>query len=345
MSSIKSILIACLLFLCGCHSIQPSAFWFRPGPATDAQLQRLTERMPVIPPSDAWAAEPAQIERAFRGSLEVRAGQDVEHGQTETARLTVYSRDLDLEFQVKWKPAKPRLQGVNNSPRREIAAYVAQKLILEPDEYVVPTTALHCLDPGVTPGLWVGERNIEGVSCVVGAASLWLSNVRYPLKRIDWDRFLSDPIYAHHAANMNIAAILLDHSDTHTRNVLVSQDPKNRRMFLIDNGIAFNSVFRSPFSRDWNRLRVPALRRPTYERLKALRRSDLDVLATVGELRRGDDGRFRPVEAGEAIDPRRPVRVGDNVIQVGLKQSEIDAAWQRVLRLRQAVESGKVRLF
>ena len=345
MSSLKSILFACLLVTCGCQSMQPSPFWFRPEAATDVQLRRLTERMPEIPPSDAWVAPPAQIERALLGDLEVRSGRDVEHGQTETARLTVYSEALDLEFEVKWKPAKPRLQGINNSPRREIAAYVLQKLVLEPDGYVVPTTALHCLEPGATPGLWVGERNLDGVSCVVGAASLWLQNVRYPVRRIDRDRFLSDPIYAHHAANMNVAAILMDHSDTHTRNMLVSQDPKNRRMFLIDNGIAFNSVFRSPFSRDWNRLRVPALRRPTYERVQALRRSDLDVLATVGELRRGTDGRFRPVEPGEAIDPRRPVRVGESVIQVGLKKSEVDAAWERILRLRRSVESGKVRLF
>lgn len=345
MSSHKSILIVCLLVISGCHSLQPSSLWFRHEPATETQLQRLTARMPEIPPSDAWAAAPSEIERALLGSLEVRSGQDVEHGQTKTARLTVYSPTLDLEFEVKWKPAKPRLQGVNNSPRREIAAYVIQKLVLEPDGYVVPTTALHCLEPGATPGLWVGERNLEGVTCVVGAVSLWLQNVRYPAKRVEWDRFLSDPIYAHHAANMNLAAILMDHSDTHTRNMLVSQDPKNRRMFLIDNGIAFNSVFRSPFSRDWNRLRVPALRRPTYERVAALRRSDLEVLATVGELRRDEDGHFRPVEPGEAIDPRRPIRVGANVIQVGLTQSEIDAAWQRVLRLRREVESGKIRVF
>ena len=341
----KSLLVACLLVVCGCHSMQPSSFWFRPEAPTDTQLRRLSERMPEIPPGDAWVAAPSRIERALLGSLEVRSGRDVEHGQTRTARLTVYSAATDLEFEVKWKPAKPRLQGVNNSPRREIAAYVIQKLVLEPEGYVVPTTGLHCLEPGATPGLWVGERNLDGVSCVVGAASLWLQNVRYPVKRIDWDRFLSDPIYAHHAANMNVAAILMDHSDTHTRNMLVSQDAKNRRMFLIDNGIAFNSVFRSPFSRDWNRVRVPALRRPTYQRVASLRRSDLDVLATVGELRRSEDGRFRPVEPGEPIDPRRPVRVGEDVIQVGLKQSEIDAAWQRVLRLRREVESGRVRLF
>lgn len=345
MSSFKSLLVVTLLAVTGCQSLAPSPFWLRQEPATDVQVQRLTARMPEIPPGDEWTAPPQQVERALLGDLEVRSGRDVEHGQTRTVRLTVYSRALDLEFEMKWKPAKPSLQGINNSPRREIAAYVLQKLVLVPRDYVVPTTALHCLEPGVTPGLWVGQPNLEGVDCVVGAASLWLQNVRYPIQRLDWDRFLSDPIYAHHAANMNVAAILMDHSDTHTRNMLVSQNPKNRRMFLIDNGIAFNSVFRSPFSRDWNRIRVPALRKPTFERVAQLRRSDLEVLATVGELRRAEGGRFEPVEPSEAVDPDRPVRVGEDLIQIGLDRSEIDAVWQRVLRLRREVESGRVRLF
>ena len=45
-----------------------------------------------------------------------------------------------LILKAKWKRAPWMGEGINNSPRREIGAYAAQKLFLQPWEYVVPPT-------------------------------------------------------------------------------------------------------------------------------------------------------------------------------------------------------------
>jgi len=281
----------------------------------------------------------------------VRASADIEHGQTRTKRLAVYSQSENLEFEVKWKAAKRSLDGVNNAPRREIAAYLIQRLVLDPDEYVVPTTSLVCLspddfgEPALGAAEVLGQPNVTGADCVVGAVSLWLHRVRYPVKKIDWHRFGTEPVYAHYAANLNLIGILMDHSDTHSRNLLVSEDPANRRMFSIDNGISFNSWFRSPFSRDWNRLRVPALRRTSIERLRTARREDLDFLGVVAELHRQVNGRYAPAEHGAVLDPDRGVRVQDGVIQVGLTEREIEGIWRRRERLLKLVDKGDLALF
>lgn len=48
-------------------------------------------------------------------------------------------------IQVKWKKAERGGEAVNNQPRYEFAAYELQKLFLEPEDYVVPPTAVRCL--------------------------------------------------------------------------------------------------------------------------------------------------------------------------------------------------------
>ncbi len=340
-----------ILLLCAalphvsCSRVMPSPLWPAGDIATSEQALALAQERVDIAPAREWAAPPLQVERAFDSDLEILGSRPIKHGQTKTRRLTARWPEERVEFDFKWKPARADLRGVNNAPRKELAAYQIQSLVLDPGDFVVPTTKLLCLEPGVVADGLVDAPNVEGVDCVVGAASLWLERVRYPDKKIDADRFLDDPVYAYHAANLNVVGILMDHSDTHARNLLVSEDPSQRRIYAVDNGITFNSWFRSAFSRDWNRLRVPALRAETIKRLREVTREDLEFLGTLAELRRDAEGHFRIVSPGTNLNRGRAIRRRDGIIQIGLSEREIDRVWQRRSKLLRAVDSGKIPLF
>lgn len=116
-------------------------------------------------------------------------------------------------------------------------------------------------------------------------------------------------------------------------------------MYSIDNGMSFNSWFRSPFSRDWNRLRVPALRRESIGRLRALRREDFAYLGVVAELRENHEGQLEVVPLGPTLEAGRGVRVGPGVIQMGLTEREIERIWRRRGKLLRLVDRGEVGLF
>src|SRR5690606_6256941 len=63
------------------------------------------------------------------------------------ARVEVPDGSITVSFNVKIKPVGRGLDSFNNSPRRELAAYQLQKMLLDPDEQVVPPTLLRCLMP------------------------------------------------------------------------------------------------------------------------------------------------------------------------------------------------------
>ncbi|HVS12874.1 MAG TPA: hypothetical protein VMV46_03040 [Thermoanaerobaculia bacterium] len=324
---------------CGCASFNS------PRPPDAHALERLAREASPGAPSASWPADPLLLERALEAPLEVRAVDEIPIGKSRPVRLTVTSDLLERPVEVKWKRAPDDLDVINNSPRKEIAAYRVQKLVLDPPDFVVPTTVLQCLPIDALPGRRLEPQPLDGAGCAIGALSVWLDDVRHPAKKIEPARFWNDPVYAYHAANMNLVAILMDHSDSHRKNLLESTDPENRRMFSVDNGISFGSWFRNPFIRDWNRLRVPALRAESIERLRAVRREDLEALAVVAQLERGPDGVYRPVDPGESLDPGEGVRIRSAVIQLGLDVKEIDGVWARRARLLEAVDAGRVAVF
>src|SRR5262249_32633497 len=46
---------------------------------------------------------------------------------------------------AKWKETGPAGDSWNNSPRREIGAYAAQLLFLDPDDFIVPPVVVRCI--------------------------------------------------------------------------------------------------------------------------------------------------------------------------------------------------------
>jgi hypothetical protein len=334
-----SLLGILLSVLVACSAVEP----FRP-PSPDA-LERLGQTAASGSPGDFWPADPAVLESALGDALVVEEAAEISSGLSRPLRLTVRAKVPGRRIDVKWKRAPDALDVINNSPRKEIAAYALQKLVLAPRDFVIPTTVLVCLPPDAIPGRLLEPQPTVPGECVVGALQAWLADVEVPARKLETGRFWGDPAYAYHAANLNLVTVLIDHSDSHRENLLHSADPENPRMFSVDNGISFGSWFRNPFVRNWNRLRVPALRAETIDLLRALDREDLEGLGVVAQLDCGSHGRCVPVEPGENLDPSVGVRVVGSVVQLGLTEQEIEGVWQRRQRVLRAVDSARVAVF
>ena len=161
-------------------------------------------------------------------------------------------------------------------------------------DYVVPTTAPRC--PTVEE--WsehhgAASPTVEGTNCVLIIGAFWMKNIELPDPLFDAERFASDPRYAYHLANFNVLTYLINHHDNRSGNFLVSENDDDRRVFAIDNGTTFGAWLFNwfyPPSFAWRNIRVSALPRATVERLRALRREDLDRLAVVAQLDADDAG-------------------------------------------------------
>jgi hypothetical protein len=179
-------------------------------------------------------------------------------------------------------------------------------------------------------------------------AALWLENVTVPDQLYEEERFLNDLAYAYHLANFNIFAYLINLRDNRTGNVLVSKDDSNRRVFAIDNGVAFGTIWYNwfyPPTYEWRQIRVPALPRQPIDRLRNLKRADLDFLMVVSQLELDEDGILKTTEPGPPIDPDEGATRDGVILQFGLTRSEIDAIWSRIEALIELVDAGKIELF
>jgi hypothetical protein len=259
----------------------------------------------------------------------------------------VFVPDLGKDIKFKFKRAIPgTLDSFNTSPRRELAAYKVQKLFLEPEDYVVPTSIMYCVpreiyrqfNPDYPP-------NVEGTNCMLGLISIWLVDVTIPEVLYDETRFLKEPNYAYFLSNLNILTYLIAHRDAREGNFLVSKDEQRRQVFSIDNGMSFGSWPRNYFSQNWDVIVVPALRKDSVDRLRQLQRQDLNVLGVVVQLEKDDKGILKPVSPSDNLDPKIGVRIQGGTVQLGLKKSEIDDVWERIVSLIADVDSGKIPVF
>jgi len=125
----------------------------------------------------------------------------------------------------------------------------------------------------------------------------------------------------------------------------VSEDDSRRQVFAVDNGISFGPWIFNYFVRNWTKLRVPAVRRESIERLREVRREDLDFLAVIEQLEVDEDGVLRPVPPGAPFDPDAGARAHAGAVQFGLTTSEIDDAYGRIEALIEAVDEGRVPVF
>jgi hypothetical protein len=281
--------------------------------------------------------------------VEVRVAQS---GFSRPRRLRLSFVDENggepLVLKVKWKPAPRGGKGFNNVPSREIAAYAAQRLFLDPDEYVVPPTIARCVDEEVhTRRIGHEAATFDDTRCVFGLLAYWLENVT-PEGARDLDRFEVDAGYRRSLAHLSLLTYLIDHRDSRKANFLVSTDPNRPRVFAIDNGLAFggfkNPFTYGPFMKDWGKLQVKRLPREGIDRLGALSREDLDAMAVVAQFE-NRDGLLVEVAPGEPLDPDSEVRVQGGIVQLGLTRAQIDAMQKRIHTLLDGVDAGDIEPF
>lgn len=290
-----------------------------------------------------WPLSPLRAERLLRAapirfeSL-VYAGAGLTGASRGLARFEGYDEPL----LVKWKPMPGDLDGINNSPRREIATYQLQARFLEPDDWVVPTTVARCVPHAAFPG-----ADAQARGCRLGTLALWLRDLEVPARLHDPERFARDRLYATYLANFNVLSYLALHRDGRSGNFLTSRDERRRRVFAVDNGITFSGFFYNWFVDNWDEIKVAALPRALVGRLREIEEDDLESLAVVAELVPSEDGLLRSVPPSECWDEERGVRrrERDGAIQLGLTEREIEAIEERLEALLEAVDEGRLDVF
>jgi len=298
----------------------------------------------------SWPVKPLEAEQLMaHAKFEVLSVESAGSGTTRPEKVEIRFPETGDHFSVKGKLVPSGLDGFNNSPRKELAAWKLQALFLDPVDFTVPATAMRC-----TPLPKWNERhdndvtNVAGTDCMLWEASLWLENVTVPDRLYEEERFLNDLAYAYHLANFNIFAYLINLRDNRKGNVLISKNESNRRVFAIDNGVAFETIWYNwfyPPHYAWRQIRVPALPRQSIDRLRKLKRADLDFLLVVSQLELDEHGIMKNTDPGPVINPDVGADRDGGTIQFGLTRSEIDAIWSRVEALIGKVDTGEIGLF
>jgi hypothetical protein len=326
-----------LLGLAGCAGTPPLSI---PAPVAEGAV---SDEVPVN-----WPAPPADLERRIAEEpFEVRAVASAGGGTTGAQKFTLFFPAHGDTIVFKWKPVpKGDADGWNNAPRKELAAYALQSWFLDPPDYVVPTIGLRCLpfETLRSHGLAAG-RSIEGTSCTLGVLSVWLDEVTVPASVLEPSRFSSDPRYARSMGHFNLLTYLIEHEDGRGGNILVSKAPEDRRVFAVDNGIAFGALVHNWFVPNWNVIRVPAVPRNAIDRLRRIGRSEIDRLGVLAELRANADGILENVTPGPNRDPDHGSRVEPGWLQLGLTDSELEDVEERLEDLIELVDSGDLPVF
>jgi len=257
--------------------------------------------------------------------------------------------DVSFEGQppvrFKLRKAEPGADTFNNVPRYDMAAYELQKLFLDPSEYVVPPTALRFISLAefskYSPGV---ERTFPGAEQVLAVVQYWLQEVKVIADVYNAETFATDPVYARHIGQLNIFTDLIDHSDSNAGNFLISRTTPGARVFSIDNGVAFASE-ESDRGKLWKDLRVDRLPADTVERLRKITPEVLQqALGVVGQWQL-QDGKYVPVPKGENLSPNQGVRREGDILQMGLKKSEVSRIARALRNLLEKVDDGDVKTF
>ena len=306
-----------------------------------------------------WPEPPQVIEEVV--SKDITAGQGsgkaIDHKAHHTAagvsgadKVLISFPGLHKEIKFKWKAAlseKDDLENYDNSISRNLATYQIQKLFLDPEDYVIPTSMAFCI-PSQHYSQFMGLKatpQITGSDCIFGNASVWMLDVTLPDPVMEKQRFLTDPNYAYFLSNLNVLAYLVEHRDGRSGNILVSKDNSRPQMFMIDNDTTFGINPYNPFANNWNIVRAPALRKETIDRLRELKRKDLDFLGVVAQLDRGSDNVFRNVDPGKNMGAKKPVRISKDSVQFGLTKEQLHDVWKRLKKLIKQVDSGEIPVF
>ena len=229
-------------------------------------------------------------------------------GITQPDKLTAQlSQGGDsVMVQLKWKGSAPDGDALNNSPRKELAAFALQTLLFDEAAYPVPPTVARCLPEAEYAAQLASSERFDGTACLFGVLTYWLQNVS-SFEGLDTSRFVSDAGYRRHVADFNVFTYLIDHRDSRASNFLESSD----RMFSIDNGIAFGGAFdaRVTTEQNWGRIVVPQLSRDMVSRLRALDAEELhSTLGVVGAARAPRRDAAADGSRRESVAPQRGAR-------------------------------------
>lgn len=295
-----------------------------------------------------WPAPPDEIERRLAGEpFELRKIAGTGAGTTGALKLELFFPQHGDTIAFKWKPV-PRgdADGYNNSPRKEIAAYQIQAWFLDPPDYVVPTAALRCLPLEMLQSHGVSAKpNMPGAKCVLGVLSVWLKEVSVPDPVFESAEFASNAQYAANMGRFNLLTYLVKHEDGRAGNFLVSKAPEDRRVYAIDNGIAFDATVKNWFVPNWNVLRIPAVPHLEIERLRRIEDEDIDRLGVVAEMKADPNGMLQTVPPGPNRDPDHGARVSEGWVQLGLTEDELEGLEERLEALLERVDEGKLPQF
>ena len=336
--------IFCAAFLLSaCDTSAPSER--PPVKFTETPVPRQTDKFANWPmPPDV--IEDEVVRSLYELDFELVSKKGTKTGITGAKEVTLLFPRLEEELKFKWKVAESgTLDQDNNSPRREIAIYEIQKLFLDPEDYVVPTSLMVCVPTAWAPQGTTAKPNVPDTKCVLGNISVWLLEVTQPDNFYDEERFLEDPIYAYYMSNFNLLTFLVAHHDGKPSNFLLSKEEDRPHLFAIDNGTSFRSLIRNPFATNWNVIRIPAMRAESIDRLRKIEREDLDQLGVVAELEINDDGVLVSEPPGPNLNPVRGVRIVDGTVQLGLSEAEIDDLWKRIQAVIEEVDSGELPVF
>lgn len=296
-----------------------------------------------------WPMAPSELDhRLAFDDFVIREVKGAGSGVTGAARFLVEFPD-GKTLKVKWKRfPEGSLDGWNNSPRKEFAAYRIQRWLFDEEDYVVPTPVPRCIPLDVyKPADANAKPTVPGTHCVLGLFAVWMNDVEV-VDDLDEEiteddgRFNTDPHFAAHLSDMNLLTYLIDHRDGREGNFLISKDPTDPRVFAIDNGIAFEGFPWNFFVPNWNKIRVPWFRHDPIDRLRALPSDEIDRLATLFDLDADAQGILRLKQPTAPLDPKKGVRVMPEKVQLGLTTKEIGALKERIADLLAKVDAGKI---
>lgn len=266
--------------------------------------------------------------------------------EDRSSRVVLAGADGDPDMEAHWKPVARPGHGFNNEPRYELAAYRLQKMFLDEPDYVVPPVVIRALPlDEYRQYRSASSSTIPGTESALFLLSYWIQNLTVDtVDPFHEGLFARNPGYRWHFANVNILTHLIEHKDGNHGNVLISMDGMNPRAFAVDNDVAFRSRVSDRGDR-WRRLLVDRLPAPTVERLRQITLEQLhETLGVVAEFE-VIGGFLHPTDPGENLRPGRGVRVTDDRVQFGLTDREIRDVHQRIERLLEQVDRGRITLF
>ena len=93
---------------------------------------------------------------------------------------------------------------------------------------------------------------------------------------------------------------------------------------------------------NWHKIRVPALRKQSVARLRAVGPEQLAALGVLAEFRADPEGMMQPVPHGPNAKPGKGARAKPGWLQLGLDHDEIWHLGARLERLLQKIDAGVI---